>query len=120
MKSVVTMSVLLLGLLLLSACNPVRPLPAGSDEPAATATATAAAEADGSAASPEKQGDMITATARTALSWHLGPIAGNADVVCPPDGAGRRQCLRRTAGLCEWRNCLPDPGSAEPRGAAAV
>lgn len=41
MKSVVTMSVLLCGLLLLGACNPVRPLPAGSAEAAATATATA-------------------------------------------------------------------------------
>ena len=45
MKSVVTMSVLLFGLLLLGGCNPVRPLPAGSDEPAATATATAEAQA---------------------------------------------------------------------------
>ena len=41
MKSVLTMSVLLFGLLLLGGCNPVRPLPAGSAEPAATATATA-------------------------------------------------------------------------------
>ena len=162
MKSVVTMSVLLLGLLLLGGCNPVRPLPAGSDEPAATATATAEAEdasqggsqgdaaanmvgvlakelgidsgaitvasseavewpdaclgvtgademcaqvitpgykivlsANGNtytyhtdqsgssyrlAAGPEEQGGMITATARTALSWHFGPIPGDADV----------------------------------------
>jgi hypothetical protein len=161
MKSVFTMSVLLLGLLLLGACNPVRPLPAGSGEPAATATAAAEAPAseDGSqggvaanmvgvlanelgidssavtvvsseavewpdaclgvtsagemcaqvitpgykivlsangntytyhtdqtgstyrfTAVPEKQGGMITATARTALSWHLGPVPGDAGV----------------------------------------
>ncbi len=47
MKSVVTMSVLLLGLLLLGGCNPVRPLPAGAAEPAATATAAAEAPAAG-------------------------------------------------------------------------
>ena len=160
MKPVVTMSVVLLCLLLFAGCNPVRPLPAGSDESAATATATAedvsqdnsqggaaanmaemlakelgidssavtvvsseavewpdaclgvtaagemcaqvitpgykiVLSASGNtytvhtdetgssyrlAGGPEEQGGMTTATARTALSWHLGPIAGSTDV----------------------------------------
>ena len=82
MKSVVTMSVLLLGLLLLAGCNPVRPLPAGSDETAATATATAEAQEDGSAAAVEAAGQGgAAANMAGVLANQLGIDSSEVTVV---------------------------------------
>ena len=63
---------------------------------------------------------MITATARTALSWHLGPIAGNADV------CAHLTVLDDGNAYAEQRACTSGEivtltqGRPEPRGAAAV
>lgn len=82
MKSVVTMSVLLLGLLLLGGCNPVRPLPAGNDETVATATATVTAQEGDSAAAAETAGQgSAAANMAGVLANQLGIDRSEVTVV---------------------------------------
>lgn len=87
MKSVVTMSVLLFGLLLLGGCNPVRPLPAGSDEPAATATAAAEAEAASQAGSPgDSQGAAANMVGVLANHWASTAVRSQSPAARPSNG----------------------------------